>query len=101
MPELLHRVRPLLGLAETTSEIPPEVVIPPVFERRRDLFSELSVVFMDTTSLYFEARHNDAELATLAREDGSLLPPPDSVGERSPAIDKAIKSLATASRPAA
>src|SRR5918996_314176 len=25
-----------------------------LFERRRDLFSELSVVFMDTTSLYFE-----------------------------------------------
>jgi hypothetical protein len=25
-----------------------------LFERRRDLFSELSVVFMDTTSLYFK-----------------------------------------------
>jgi len=25
-----------------------------LFERRRDLFSDLSVVFMDTTSLYFE-----------------------------------------------
>ena len=25
-----------------------------LFERRRDLFSELSLVFMDTTSLYFE-----------------------------------------------
>ena len=25
-----------------------------LFERRRDLFSELSVVFMDTTSLHFE-----------------------------------------------
>jgi hypothetical protein len=27
-----------------------------LFERRRDLFSDLSVVFMDTTSLYFESR---------------------------------------------
>ena len=27
-----------------------------LFERRRDLFSDLSVVFMDTTSLYFEGR---------------------------------------------
>jgi Transposase DDE domain len=27
-----------------------------LFERRRDLFSELSVVFMDTTTLYFEGR---------------------------------------------
>lgn len=29
----------------------------------------------------------------LQRDDGSLLPTPDSVGERSPAIDKAIRSL--------
>ncbi|HEX2170952.1 MAG TPA: IS1634 family transposase [Dehalococcoidia bacterium] len=27
-----------------------------LFERRRDLFSDLSVVFMDTTSLYFESQ---------------------------------------------
>jgi hypothetical protein len=43
------------------------------------------------------ARLNDLQLILLssaaAREDGSLLPPPDSVGDRSPAIDKAIKSL--------
>jgi len=42
-------------------------------------------------------RLNDLQLVLLStaasREDGSLLPPPDSVGERSPAIDKAIKSL--------
>ena len=31
-----------------------DVVEERLFERRRDLFSELSVVFMDTTSLYFE-----------------------------------------------
>jgi len=30
-----------------------------LFERRRDLFSELSVVFMDTTTLYFEGRGGD------------------------------------------
>lgn len=27
------------------------------------------------------------------RDDGSLLPPPDSIGERTPTVDKAIKSL--------
>jgi hypothetical protein len=30
-----------------------------LFESRRDLFSELSVVFMDTTTLYFEGRGGD------------------------------------------
>src|SRR5437899_4600198 len=30
-----------------------------LFARRRDLFSELSVVFMDTTTLYFEGRGGD------------------------------------------
>src|SRR5215475_9321242 len=30
-----------------------------LFENRRDLFSELSVVFMDTTTLYFEGRGGD------------------------------------------
>jgi hypothetical protein len=30
-----------------------------LFGRRRDLFSELSVVFMDTTTLYFEGRGGD------------------------------------------
>lgn len=30
-----------------------------LFERRRDLFSELSGVFMDTTTLYFEGRGGD------------------------------------------
>src|SRR5690606_33273439 len=33
-------------------------------------------------------------LSTAAlRDDGSLLPPPDSIGERTPVVDKAIKSL--------
>lgn len=31
--------------------------------------------------------------AAVQRDDGSLLPPPDSIGERTPAVDKAIKSL--------
>lgn len=31
--------------------------------------------------------------AAVQRADGSLLPPPDGIGERTPAIDKAIKSL--------
>ena len=30
-----------------------------LFARQRDLFSELSVVFMDTTTLYFEGRGGD------------------------------------------
>jgi len=33
-----------------------DVIEEKLFERRRDLFSELSVVFMDTTTLYFEGR---------------------------------------------
>jgi len=37
-----------------------------LFERRRDLFSELSVVFMDTTTLYFEGRGGD----TLGEKQG-------------------------------
>jgi len=31
--------------------------------------------------------------AAVRRDDGSLLPPPDSIGERTPAVDKAIRSL--------
>jgi len=42
-------------------------------------------------------RLNDLQLILLStasqRDDGSLLPPPDSIGERTPAVDKAIKSL--------
>jgi Protein of unknown function (DUF3489). len=42
-------------------------------------------------------RLNDLQLVLLStasqRDDGSLLPPPDSIGERTPAVDKAIKSL--------
>ena len=44
-----------------------------LFERRRDLFSELSVVFMDTTSLYFEG----AGGATLGRRGHSKDHRPD------------------------
>jgi hypothetical protein len=33
-----------------------DVIEEKLFERRRDLFSELSVMFMDTTTLYFEGR---------------------------------------------
>jgi Transposase DDE domain len=33
-----------------------DVIEEKLFERRQDLFSELSVVFMDTTTLYFEGR---------------------------------------------
>lgn len=40
---------------------------------------------------------NDLQLILLStasrRDDGSLLPPPDSIGERTPAVEKAIKSL--------
>jgi hypothetical protein len=49
-----------LPLAEQSGRTPfaprclKDVVEERLFERRRDLFSELSVVFMDTTSLYFE-----------------------------------------------
>ena len=42
-------------------------------------------------------RLNDLQLILLStasqRDDGSLLPPPDSIGERTPAVDTAIKSL--------
>jgi hypothetical protein len=42
-------------------------------------------------------RLSDLQLVLLSaaaqRDDGSLLPPPDSIGERTPAVDKAIKSL--------
>lgn len=42
-------------------------------------------------------RLNDLQLVLLStasqRDEGSLLPPPDSIGERTPAVDKAIKSL--------
>ncbi len=42
-------------------------------------------------------RLTDLQLVLLStasqRDDGSLLPPPDSIGERTPAVDKAIKSL--------
>lgn len=42
-------------------------------------------------------RLNDLQLILLStaaqRDDGSLLPPPDSIGDRTPAVDKAIKSL--------
>jgi hypothetical protein len=42
-------------------------------------------------------RLTDLQLILLStasqRDDGSLLPLPDSIGERSPAIDKAVKSL--------
>jgi len=33
-----------------------DLIVERLFARRRDLFSDLSVVFMDTTSLYFEGR---------------------------------------------
>jgi len=40
---------------------------------------------------------NDLQLVLLStasqRDDGRLLPPPDSIGDRTPAVDKAIKSL--------
>jgi len=42
-------------------------------------------------------RLNDLQLILLStasqRDDGSLLPPPDSIGARTPTVDKAIKSL--------
>lgn len=42
-------------------------------------------------------RLNDLQLVLLStasqRDDGSLLPPPDSIGEHTPTVDKAIKSL--------
>src|ERR671924_369307 len=44
-----------------------------LFERRRDLFSDLSLVFMDTTSLYFEGAGGD----TLGRRGHSKDHRPD------------------------
>jgi transposase len=41
-------------LAARSPHAVPSLIEERLFERQRDLFSELSVVFMDTTSLYFE-----------------------------------------------
>ncbi len=62
--ELHHLYRAMAWLGEALAEPAPAGALAPratkdlieerLFARRRDLFSELSLVFMDTTSLYFE-----------------------------------------------
>jgi DDE family transposase len=62
--ELHHLYRAMGWLGEELAEAPAEgarvprttkdVIEERLFERRRDLFSELSLVFIDTTTLYFE-----------------------------------------------
>src|SRR5450830_567190 len=65
--ELHHLYRAMIWLGEelAASEQAGRMLVPRcvkdlieerLFTRRRDLFSDLSVVFMDTTSLYFEGR---------------------------------------------
>lgn len=66
--ELHHLYRAMGWLGEVLDEPGPPAAVPRVrrttkdlieerlFERRRTLFSELSVAFIDTTSLYFEGR---------------------------------------------
>src|SRR5712672_91941 len=44
------------GASELTPRCRKDLVEEGLFARRRDLFAELSVVFMDTTSLSFEGR---------------------------------------------
>src|SRR5213592_4227474 len=44
------------GASELTPRCRKDLVEEGLFARRRDLFAELSVVFMDTTSLFFEGR---------------------------------------------
>src|SRR5947207_1021534 len=44
------------GAGELTPRCRKDLVEEGLFARRRDLFAELSVVFMDTTSLFFEGR---------------------------------------------
>jgi transposase len=60
--ELQHLYRAMAFLGETQAE-PPEARAPrcrkdaieeALFERRRDLFTEVDLVFFDTTSIYFE-----------------------------------------------
>lgn len=63
--ELHHLYRAMGWLGEVVEEAPAgaraprttkDVIEERLFERRRDLFSELSLVFIDTTTLYFEGR---------------------------------------------
>lgn len=64
--ELHHLYRAMGWLGEVVDEAPAagaraprttkDLIEERLFERRRDLFSELSLVFIDTTSLYFEGR---------------------------------------------
>src|SRR5271170_4440082 len=48
------------GASELTPRCRKDLVEERLFARRRDLFAELSVVFMDTTSLSFEGRGGEA-----------------------------------------
>ncbi|MGH8725616.1 MAG: IS1634 family transposase [Burkholderiales bacterium] len=68
--DLHHLYRAMAWLGEELGEPAPAGALAPratkdlieerLFARRRDLFSELSVVFMDTTSLYFEGAGGDS-----------------------------------------
>ena len=54
--ELHHLYRAMRWLGETKDEVEEAL-----FARRRDLFTDLSLAFFDTTSLYFEGRGGEGE----------------------------------------
>ena len=70
--DLHHFYRAMAWLGEEVEEKPERALAPgcvkdliELFDRRRDLFTDLSIVFMDTTSLSFYGGRRDARRARL------------------------------------
>jgi transposase len=67
--ELHHLYRAMAFLGDTIEQLPKpigavrcnkDLIEEALFERRRDLFTEVELVFFDTTSLYFEGRGGES-----------------------------------------
>jgi len=67
--ELHHLYRAMTFLGDPTEQLPKptgavgcnkDLIEEALFERRRDLFTEVELVFFDTTSLYFEGRGGES-----------------------------------------
>src|SRR6266436_7988799 len=67
--ELHHLYRAMAFLGDTIEQLPKptgtvrcnkDLIEETLFERRRDLFTEVELVFFDTTSLYFEGRGGES-----------------------------------------
>ena len=89
--QLHHFYRAMAWLGEETApiadgELAPrcikDVIEEQLFERRRDLFSELSVVFMDTTTLSFAGEGGEALGAHGHSKDHPAGPQTDGAGRR-------------------